>query len=215
MIKKTADFQRADYRKYNLDIINIDKDPFKQFKKWFDEINPEKTDELSTMCLSTVSIDNRPSGRIVLLRNFDERGFVFFTHYESRKGAEIAANPYAALTFLWIQFERQVRIEGSVSKLNEQESDDYFESRPQEHKIGAWASRQSKEIMNRNEIENAFENCRDKFKEGQIKRPSCWGGFRVIPDRFEFWQGRENRLHDRLLFTPGEDKSWKITRLAP
>lgn len=209
-----TDIVRTDLGKYSLELEKLEKNPFQQFKRWYEEINPDKNDKKNVMCLSTVGHDGRPSARMVLLRDFSERGIVFYTNFESRKAREIAANVYVALTMYWPDFERQVRVEGQIMRLMEQESDKYFESRPREFKIASWASRQSLVIRNRMELESQVEKYHHEFIGDQVPRPPYWGGFRVVPDAFEFWQGRENRLHDRFRFVL-EDYQWTCNRLAP
>ena len=166
------------------------------------------------MTLATAGKDSRPCARIVLLKSFDEGGFVFFTNYNSRKGGELAENARACLLFYWAPLWRQVRIEGVVEKIPPAESDEYFQSRPLGSKIGAWASDQSQPIASRGELEKRFEEFGAKFSDN-VPRPPHWGGFRVKPDVIEFWQGRENRLHDRLVYTRESDGSWRLERLAP
>ena len=166
------------------------------------------------MTLATAGKEGYPCARIVLLKSFDEAGFVFFTNYHSRKGGELADNAQACLLFYWAPLWRQVRIEGTVEKVSEAESDEYFQSRPMGSKIGAWASDQSHVIASRNDLEKRFEEFKAKF-EDNVPRPPHWGGYRLNPEMIEFWQGRENRLHDRLLYMRQEDGSWRIERLAP
>ena len=166
------------------------------------------------MTLATAAKDGQPCARIVLLKSFDEGGFVFFTNYNSRKGSELADNARACLLFYWAPLWRQVRIEGMVEKVSDAESDEYFHSRPLGSKIGAWASNQSQPVTSRNELDDRFEEFSSKFAD-DVPRPPHWGGYRVKPDVIEFWQGRENRLHDRLVYTRQSDGSWLIERLAP
>jgi pyridoxamine 5'-phosphate oxidase len=161
-----------------------------------------------------VTAEGKPSARIVLLKGFDERGFVFFTNYESNKGAQLTANPFGSLVFFWKELERQVRIEGICEKVSEQESDDYFHSRPIGSQLGACASPQSRVIESRRVIENNLEKLQDQYRDTEIPRPAHWGGYRVVPQAIEFWQGRSSRLHDRIKYTK-ENQSWKIVRLAP
>ena len=195
---------------------NVDASPIRQFELWFQEAGASGMSEQDTvsMTLATASRDGRPCARIVLLKSFDDRGFVFFTNYNSRKGQELAENARACLLFYWSPLWRQVRIEGTVEKVSEEESDEYFHSRPLGSKLGAWASDQSQAIKSRNELEDRFEEFGWKFADN-VPRPPHWGGYRVKPERIEFWQGRENRLHDRLLYTLQDDGGWLLERLAP
>jgi pyridoxamine 5'-phosphate oxidase len=194
----------------------IDPNPFRQFELWFKEAGAagmSEQDQVS-MTLATANRDGRPCARIVLLKSFDESGFVFFTNYNSRKGGELTDNTRACLLFYWAPLWRQVRIEGVVEKVSAAESDEYFHSRPLGSKIGAWASDQSRPIANRSDLEKRFEEFAAKFFD-DVPRPPHWGGYRVKPDVIEFWQGRENRLHDRLVYVRESDGSWHIERLAP
>ncbi|HEV8589175.1 MAG TPA: pyridoxamine 5'-phosphate oxidase [Pyrinomonadaceae bacterium] len=195
---------------------NVDANPIRQFELWFQEAGASGMSEQDTvsMTLATADGDGRPCARIVLLKSFDDRGFVFFTNYNSRKGLELAENARACLLFYWSPLWRQVRIEGTVEKVSEEESDEYFHSRPLGSKLGAWASDQSQTIKSRNELEDRFEEFGWKFADN-VPRPPHWGGYRVKPDRIEFWQGREDRLHDRLLYTLQDDGTWLLERLAP
>jgi len=167
----------------------------------------------NAMTVSTVGSDGRPSSRVVLLKLFDERGFVFFTNYESKKGSDLTTNPYAVMHFFWPQLDRQVAIYGSVEKTDRAESEKYFKSRPTDSQLGAWASAQSRVIESREELEERFAELREKFGN-DVPLPPFWGGFRLSPDKFEFWQGRQNRLHDRICYTL-TGSSWGITRLSP
>ncbi len=189
-------------------------DPIVQFKIWFDEAVKSEQPDADAMTLSTATPDGQVSARIVLLKGCDERGFVFFTNYESRKSREMAINPRAALTFYWHTLHRQVRIEGDVEMVSAQESEDYFQTRPRGSQIGAWASPQSEEIPNRVELERRVAEIEERFKDRPMSCPPYWGGFRVRLVRIEFWQGRESRLHDRILYTLS-DGEWRISRLAP
>ncbi|NET71894.1 MAG: pyridoxamine 5'-phosphate oxidase [Sphaerospermopsis sp. SIO1G2] len=214
MDKNIADL-RKDYTLQDLDKKDIDNNPFVQFKIWFDQAIAAQLPEPNAMTLATSTPDGKPSARMVLLKNFDERGFVLFTNYNSHKGQEIAANPHAALVFWWAELERQVRIVGSVEKISAQESDGYFEVRPHNSRLGAWASNQSEVIANREVLEAQLQELQRKYENQSVPRPPHWGGFRVIPHEIEFWQGRSSRLHDRLLYTQLSDGSWKIERLSP
>jgi pyridoxamine 5'-phosphate oxidase len=189
-------------------------DPFRQFRTWFEEVHGANLLQPDAMTLATATPAGEPSARMVLLRGFDERGFVFFTNYGSRKATELEANARAALLMYWPEFERQVRIEGRVERLPEEESDAYFRSRPRGSQLGAWASPQSQVIPDREFLERRFEEIAATFKEGEVPRPQFWGGYRVVPQMIEFWQGRLNRLHDRLRYVRG-DAGWRIERLGP
>jgi pyridoxamine 5'-phosphate oxidase len=205
---------RREYLSRKLSKKDLEQDPFRQFKKWLEEAYNKKLTDVNAMTLATCSAKSKPSARIVLLRHWDERGFVFFTNYESKKGFQIAENPWGALVFYWYPLERQIRIEGKIVKTSHEESDGYFDSRPEGSQVGAWASPQSKKIPNREYLESLQEDYIKIFKNSQLKRPISWGGYRLIPDLFEFWQGRENRLHDRFEYTC-EYGPWDINRLAP
>ena len=207
---------RKSYERAALDEHGIDRDPFQQFTIWYDEAVAAGVPEPEAMTLSTATLEGQPSARIVLLRGYDERGFCFFSNYSSQKGQELAANPYAAVTFHWVELERQVRIAGRVEKVTEAESDAYFQSRPSQSRIGAWSSPQSNVISSRDALEEMFEKYQEQYlDETAIPRPEHWGGYRVIPERIEFWQGRPNRLHDRLRFIRIDQGPWTLQRLAP
>jgi pyridoxamine 5'-phosphate oxidase len=215
MDKNIADL-RKDYTLQGLHETDIDINPFVQFKRWFDEARAAQLTEPNAMTLATTTQDGQPSARIVLLKNFDVRGFVFYTNYNSHKGQELAENPQAALVFWWAELERQVRVCGHVEKVSDLESDEYFYSRPVSSRLGAWASEQSEVIENREVLEQQFEELKSKYLNQDVPRPPHWGGLRVIPTEIEFWQGRPSRLHDRLRYTLNEeDGSWKIERLSP
>ena len=205
---------RTDYSLKMLDERQVDRDPLQQFGVWMVEAIHAKVPEPTAMNLSTVDASGRPSGRIVLLKGVDPRGFVFFTNYASRKGRDLAARPVAALTFMWKELERQVRIEGTVEKVSAAESDAYYETRPLGSRIGAWASPQSETIESRAWLEERWATLSKEYGE-EPTRPEHWGGYRVIPEQIEFWQGRLSRLHDRIVFTRAEGRGWKIARLAP
>ncbi len=187
--------------------------PLQQFSSWFDEAVKAGAVEPNAMTLATADAQGRPSARIVLLKGIDERGLVFFTNYQSRKGGELAAQPYASLLFFWPSLERQVRLEGLVEKVSPQESDRYYESRPLGSRIGAWVSPQSQPIT-REELEARTRQLTESLG-GQPARPPHWGGYRLLPERVEFWQGRPSRLHDRLVYQRDEQGQWQVSRLAP
>lgn len=205
---------RKEYARSGLHESDLAFDPIEQFRTWLGDAFDAGLVEANAMTLATATPEGIPSARIVLLRGFDERGFTFYTNYEGRKGEELEANPRASLVFYWGALERQVRIEGSVSKVFEEESDAYFESRPRGSRIGAWASEQSRIIDEREALEERVRGLEEEYPGDKVPRPPFWGGFRVKLERIEFWQGRENRLHDRLLYTRGGD-AWKIERLQP
>lgn len=206
---------RKEYSLQSLEIHQVAKDPFLQFRNWLKEAIQAEVLEVNAMCLSTISKDGFPNSRIVLLKELDV-GFVFFTNYESAKGKELTSNPKASLTFFWPEIERQVRVVGTVSKVSAQESDTYFLSRPYGSQLGAWASPQSQEIDSREVIETKQMDLQRKFTKSSILRPPHWGGYRLVPHRMEFWQGRASRLHDRICYEwVMESNSWKLVRLAP
>jgi pyridoxamine 5'-phosphate oxidase len=207
---------RKEYEQGSLDEATVERDPIKQFALWYDAAVAAGLPEPEAMTLSTATPDGRPSARIVLLRGFDVHGFCFFTNYTSRKGRELAANPYAALTFHWTEHERQVRIEGRVEKTTDAESDAYFKTRPAKSRIGAWSSPQSDVLADRAALEELFARFTTEHPDDTvIPRPPHWGGYRLVPERSEFWQGRRSRLHDRLRFRRDERGVWIIERLAP
>jgi pyridoxamine 5'-phosphate oxidase len=205
---------RKEYSSKKLEINEVDKNPIAQFKRWLKEAIDAQVNEPNAMHLATVGGDGRPSGRVVLLKGVEE-GFDFYTNFQSQKSKELELKPFASLTFFWPELERQVRIEGKVEKISEEESEAYFLSRPMESQIGAWASPQSEEIPDRAYLERIKLEMEKKFSKEPLKKPGHWGGFRLIPQRLEFWQGRPGRLHDRILFTLIEKGDWKISRLAP
>ncbi len=204
---------RKDYKLKFLLEEDADADPIKQFEKWWKEAVESKVEEVNAMTLAT-TLNQKPSARVVLLKGFNKDGFIFFTNYESRKGKELLENPLACLVFFWKELERQIRIEGSVKMLSEAESDDYFKIRPEQSRIGAWSSSQSQVIKNRSVLEENFNKYVKYFEDRTILRPPHWGGYIVTPSAIEFWQGRSNRLHDRLQYTL-DNNEWKIDRLAP
>ena len=193
----------------------IDRDPISQFKLWFDEAIAAGLPMPDAMSLSTVTPDGRPTARMVLLKQADADGFVFFTNYNSNKARQLEINPYAALVFYWPQLERQVRVEGKVSKTPLEESLAYFKTRPRESQIGAWASPQSEVISAREVLEQRAHELAEQYCDREIDCPAHWGGFRLMPDRIEFWKGRAGRLHDRILYELQPDETWTMKRLAP
>ena len=205
---------RKDYMLRSLSEDDVNKNPINQFADWWDEAIDSNIEEANAMTLATVNEQGYPSARIVLLKDFNEYGFVFFTNYESRKGKSLLNNPKAAVVFFWKELERQVRIEGIVEKISEEESTAYFTSRPIESKIGAWASPQSKSIESRTFLEERFKNYEQQFSNHDIPKPPHWGGYIVKPSRIEFWQGRPGRLHDRIEYNKNNE-GWTIERLAP
>lgn len=204
---------RTEYANGALNETELEPDPLRQFELWFKQALAARVPEPNAMTLATVGADLRPSARIVLLKKFDPRGFVFFTNYTSRKGRELAQNPYASLLFHWIELGRQVRIEGMVEKTNASQSDTYFALRPFASKIGAWASPQSAVIPDRATLEASLAQFTEQFKN-HAPRPPHWGGYRLHPKRIEFWQGRPSRLHDRIQYQRSE-QGWEVVRLAP
>ena len=193
---------------------NIDPNPFNQFSIWFNEVLKLDLMEPNAMILATASGEGIPSLRTVLLKKYDENGFVFYTNYESNKAKDLMENPNAEILFLWLELERQIRISGSVEKITSDHSEEYFHSRPTNSQIGAWASKQSSVIPNREYLEEKFREVAAKYKGGNIPLPPFWGGFILKPVKFEFWQGRESRLHDRICYRKKSDE-WEIVRLSP
>lgn len=228
-------------REYNLTGLrrgDVDADPVGQFNKWFGQVAGHRASgrlrkfliglykalhelrgaqavDVNAMVLATADKQGRPSARTVLLKGVDERGFIFFTNYESRKGQELADNPHAALVFYWPEQERQVCVTGQVSKLSPQESDAYFQSRPRGSRLGAWASRQSQPVPDRTALEESWRQIEVRYAGSDIPRPAHWGGYVLVPSAVEFWQGRPNRLHDRIRYTRESDNRWRIERLFP
>jgi len=205
---------RREYISQPFNESEVADDPITQFNIWFDEAVQSAQPDVEAMTLSTATPDGRVAARVVLLKGCDERGFVFFTNYESRKSREMMSNPRVALTFYWHSLHRQVRIEGVVEKVTPEESEEYFQTRPRGSQIGAWASPQSEVIASREGLEQRVNEIEERFKDRPINCPPFWGGFRVKPEMIEFWQGRESRLHDRILYTLRDDE-WRISRLAP
>jgi len=207
---------RREYGKIGLEEDKMLKCPFEQFKQWFEEAVHSQVPEPNAMCLSTADPHNfHPSSRIVLLKGFDKEGFVFFTNYDSQKAKDLDAHPWASLCFWWQSLERMVRIEGKVGKTTDAENDEYFKSRPFRSKLGAWASDQSQPIENREALEQKMASVQNSYLETQeVPRPPNWGGFRLVPEKIEFWKGRESRLHDRIVYIL-QDGNWSIKRLQP
>lgn len=208
-------FQRWEYHDRPLDLSDLAPDPFDQFLRWYREAESTPMSYPNAMALATATHDGRPSLRMVLLRGADHRGFVFYTNLESRKGQELAQNPWAALLFYWEPLERQVRIEGHVELVAPEEADAYFATRPYGSQISAWTSQQSEPIGSREELEQRHTDYAARYPEGDVPRPPFWGGYRVIPVAYEFWRGRANRLHDRFRYERLADGTWKIFRLQP
>ena len=206
---------RAKYTTRGLDIKNLDENPFKQFEIWFNQAIEAKLTEPNAFSLATVGNDMMPSIRTVLLKIFDEKGFVFFTNYESKKAKQIEQNPKAAALFTWLALERQIKIEANIEKISKADSLKYFLSRPKGSQLGAWVSRQSETISSRALLEQKFDEMKRKFLNKEIPFPSFWGGYILKPIRIEFWQGGEDRLHDRFLYELKENSEWTISRLAP
>jgi pyridoxamine 5'-phosphate oxidase len=205
---------RQEYTSAGLDKADVDPDPIVQFDEWFENAVEADLYEPNAMILATATNDGKPSARTVLLKGYDERGFVFYTNYEGRKAKEIEVNPACALLFYWGELERQVRIEGRATRLSGQESDAYFASRPPGSRLGAWASEQSHPVEDRSILEERVRALQAEYEGREIPRPPFWGGYRIEPDTIEFWQGRENRLHDRIVYYRS-GRGWKIVRLQP
>ena len=206
---------RTEYSRVGIDERDFDPDPFVQFGQWFDIASSAGVAEANAMTLATASAQGMPSARTVLLKGCDERGFAFYTNYESQKGAELLENPYAALLFFWKELHRQVRVTGSVVRLTREESEAYFRSRPAGSQLGAATSAQSHPIRDRAMLEAQYAALEARYEHANVPLPEFWGGYRVVPASFEFWQGRENRLHDRLRYLPRPEGGWTIDRLAP
>ena len=206
---------REEYKKGSLEVSDTLADPIQQFQKWFKEAQDAEVMEVNAMCLSTVDKDGQPDARIVLVKDVSEKGFVFYTNYESHKGQELEANPYASLTFFWPELQRQVRIRGTVKKVSEETSAEYFHSRPRGSQIGAWTSPQSQEISGRGTLEIREKEFEERFNGKEIPKPDHWGGYLVKPESVEFWQGRPSRLHDRIFYSQQASGEWKRNRLAP
>jgi pyridoxamine 5'-phosphate oxidase len=205
---------RVSYERGSLDEASILRDPIAQLRAWIDEARAGGVNEPNAMCLATASTSGSPSARIVLLRGLDARGLAFYTSYFSRKGRELESNPQAATTFFWPELQRQVRVEGTVERLSEDESDAYFLSRPRSHRLSAWASEQSEPVESRAPLEERVAHFDERFADDEVERPHSWGGYLIAPARIEFWQGRADRLHDRLLFVR-DAIGWSLCRLQP
>ncbi len=214
MNKEELQAIRVDYTKHSLSEHEVQKDPIEQFNIWFKEALNAEVSEVNAMNLATVDESGQPKSRIVLIKGVEDSGFVFFTNYESDKGKEIKFNPKVSLCFFWHELERQVRIDGIASKIDEKESSDYFQSRPLMSKIGAWTSNQSEVVDSREYLEEKFKELKDKYSDGDVPKPDYWGGYVVKPTAIEFWQGRASRLHDRIKYEK-TDFGWDITRLSP
>ncbi len=213
--ERTVADLREEYRREALTEGEVARDPITQFRHWFQEALDAALPEPNAMVLSTVSPEGHPSARVLLLKGFDDAGFVFFTNYGSRKGAELSGNAHAAMTFLWLPLERQVRIEGTITQTNAEASDDYFASRPRDSQLGAWASPQSEVVSGRDVLEAGFRDIEARFAGQAIPRPAHWGGYLLSPGTVEFWQGRPSRLHDRIRYRAMPEGTWRIERLAP
>ncbi len=205
---------RKEHTSAGLDKADVDHDPVVQFHTWFQNAIDAGLHEPNAMILATATTDGKPSARTVLLKGYDEQGFVFYTNYEGRKAGELETNPRCALLFYWGELERQVRVEGIGSRISEQESDEYFASRPRGSQLGAWASQQSRVVDGRRSLEQKLHSLQAEYEDREVPRPPFWGGYRVEPEAIEFWQGRESRLHDRLVYHR-EDGAWRIERLQP
>jgi pyridoxamine 5'-phosphate oxidase len=214
MVMKNISDIRIEYSKKSLDLSDVIPDPINQFRDWFNQALTNEVVEPNAMTLATATATGTPSVRIVLLKGVEDNGFVFFTNYKSQKGQELAANPNAALNFYWPEQERQIAIAGSVKKISAEASEEYFSSRPRSSQIGAWTSPQSQKIDSRKILEENQNEIERKFEKRDVPRPTHWGGYILEPNRIEFWQGRESRLHDRILYEK-ENGQWTISRLAP
>jgi pyridoxamine 5'-phosphate oxidase len=205
---------RREYARARLDEKDVSQDPIAEFSRWFAEAEKARVAEPNAMTLATATPGGTPSARLVLLKGFDDRGFVFFTDYRSRKGRELEENPRAALVFYWIELERQVRITGTVERTTTQESERYFQTRPLGSRLGAWVSHQSQVIPSRAQLESGLREVKQRFPPDQVPLPPYWGGYRVRPEEIEFWQGRESRLHDRIRYVRDGER-WRVERLSP
>ena len=206
---------RQDYRASSLSEKDVDQNPFQQFSRWFNESIKAQILEPNAMTLATATADGIPNARIMLLKGFNEEGFTFFTNYNSKKAMEITENPNAALLFFWLELERQIRIKGKLFKVSQQESEDYFHSRPHGSQLGAHVSPQSSVIPDRDFLENRLKSLQEEYQDKEIPKPAHWGGYILKPEVIEFWQGGASRLHDRIVYTLQDNNTWKIERLAP
>lgn len=206
---------RKEYKFKSLNINDLNPNPFFQFSTWFREAQEAKVLEPNAMALATASLKGRPSCRMVLLKEVDSEGFLFFTNYDSRKGKDLSHNPFGCITFYWKELERQVIIDGKIEKLDRQASENYFASRPRGSQLGTWASHQDQIVHSREELEKNYRHFEEMYRGKQVPIPPYWGGYRLVPERFEFWQGRIHRLHDRLCYLRTSDNQWEIDRLAP
>ena len=205
---------RREYQSHPFDVVDVDPDPYRQFALWFAEVDEADGLETNAAVLATAGADGRPSARHVLVKGVDRSGFVFYTNYRSRKAAQMETNPHASLVFAWAPLNRQVIVEGRVSRINPEDSDAYFATRPRTSQLGAWASPQSQPVASRAVLDEAFADLETRYAGMTVPRPAHWGGYRVDPDRIEFWQGRANRMHDRLSYGRAGG-GWRIERLAP
>lgn len=206
---------RRDFKNEPLDESHLEKDPFTHFEKWFEQALKSQIQEPYAFTLATASSDGFPSARVLYMRDVTKRGISFFTNYNSDKGKDLAENPQCTANFFWLELDRQVRFAGNARKLSVEESDAYFRSRPRESQFGAWASDQSSTLTNRKELLDKLESFKEKFKDKEVPRPEHWGGYMIVPHRVEFWQGRESRLHDRILYSLEDGGAWATSRLSP
>lgn len=214
MTKEQLQNLRQEYSKNALNEQEVENNPLVQFRNWLNEALDSEVTEPNAMTLSTVDTDNKPHSRIMLLKGVDDDGFTFFTNYASNKGRELEANPYASLCFLWLELERQVRVDGVVQKISEEESEEYFQQRPYNSQLGALASNQSEVVESREYLEKKIKDLENTYPIGKVPKPETWGGYKLIPEVIEFWQGRRSRLHDRILFER-VNGDWDIKRLSP